>query len=113
MHDAICVANWINALPSNTSEDIQHAFKNYKEERYPYALAAYKNSNRMIKGNENVRYLFLNERTKTCSEKETFGPVFSSPIAGTPCHFVCFYYLDYNGHDHPSHSVLHADLALA
>ncbi|KFH65705.1 hypothetical protein MVEG_07809 [Podila verticillata NRRL 6337] len=54
VHDAICVANWINALPSNTSEDIQHAFKNYKEERYPYALAAYKNSNRMITGNENT-----------------------------------------------------------
>ncbi|KAF9928056.1 hypothetical protein FBU30_002656 [Linnemannia zychae] len=37
-HDALALANWINALPSNHIRDIEAAFKSYKDERYVVAL---------------------------------------------------------------------------
>ncbi|KAF9563168.1 hypothetical protein EC968_004976 [Mortierella alpina] len=39
-HDAIALANWINALPSTSTEDIATVFKEYKTERIRYAKEA-------------------------------------------------------------------------
>ncbi|KAF9954069.1 hypothetical protein BGZ72_004931 [Mortierella alpina] len=41
IHDAICVANWINVLPSPSVENLERIFKHYKAERLPPAEAAY------------------------------------------------------------------------
>ncbi|KAF9097756.1 hypothetical protein BGX23_008017 [Mortierella sp. AD031] len=42
MHDAIVLANWINALPSDPSaKDIENALKEYQDERLPWARAAF------------------------------------------------------------------------
>ncbi|KAF9545546.1 hypothetical protein EC957_010855 [Mortierella hygrophila] len=41
MHDAIILANWINALPSDpTSKDIENAFRSYQDERLPWIQTA-------------------------------------------------------------------------
>ena len=42
MHDAIVLANWINAVPSNSVSDIEMAFREYKEERFQNAVASFK-----------------------------------------------------------------------
>ncbi|KAF9927653.1 hypothetical protein FBU30_002992 [Linnemannia zychae] len=45
MHDAIVLANWINALPSDPStKDIELAFKSYQEERLPWVRSAFNTS---------------------------------------------------------------------
>jgi len=45
MHDAIVLANWIHALPSNASaKEIRHAFQAYQSERMPWVLEAFKHS---------------------------------------------------------------------
>ncbi|KAG0293833.1 hypothetical protein BGZ97_005235 [Linnemannia gamsii] len=50
MHDAAALANLIYALPSNyTTKDIDAAFQEYKEERYPPALESFKSSQLMGK----------------------------------------------------------------
>ncbi|KAF9184637.1 hypothetical protein BGZ51_003221 [Haplosporangium sp. Z 767] len=41
MHDAIALANWINVLSSTSIEDAEEIFREFKEERYPAANAAY------------------------------------------------------------------------
>ncbi|KAG0209585.1 hypothetical protein BGX28_010200 [Mortierella sp. GBA30] len=41
IHDAICLANWINALPSTSVDDTEKIFKQYRAERLPPAEAAY------------------------------------------------------------------------
>ena len=53
MHDAIALANLIYALPSNNSEEITKAFKEYHAERYPPAVEAYNSSlmlSKLLKG---------------------------------------------------------------
>ncbi|KAF9127565.1 hypothetical protein BGX30_014731 [Mortierella sp. GBA39] len=41
MHDAIILANWINALPSDpNSKDIENAFRSYQDERLPWIQTA-------------------------------------------------------------------------
>ncbi|GJJ67787.1 hypothetical protein EMPS_00133 [Entomortierella parvispora] len=42
--DAICLANWINVIPSLAVKDIESAFKEYYNERYPLAMVAYRSS---------------------------------------------------------------------
>ncbi|KAG9321947.1 hypothetical protein KVV02_006919 [Mortierella alpina] len=42
MHDAIILANWINAIPSTSVNDIEMAFREYKEERFLNAVASFK-----------------------------------------------------------------------
>lgn len=49
MQDAIVLANWINTLNSNEVEDIEKIFKEYKNERYPVAKAAFVNGQMMAK----------------------------------------------------------------
>ncbi|KAG0204210.1 hypothetical protein BGX33_008652 [Mortierella sp. NVP41] len=45
MHDAIVVANWINALPFYpTTKDINEAFKAYQDERMPWVKEAFESS---------------------------------------------------------------------
>ncbi|GJJ75047.1 hypothetical protein EMPS_07405 [Entomortierella parvispora] len=44
IHDALCLANWLNVLPSLSVKDIESSFKEYYQERYPYVLEAYKAS---------------------------------------------------------------------
>ncbi|KAG0264495.1 hypothetical protein BG011_006659 [Mortierella polycephala] len=39
-HDAIALANWINILPSTSIEDAEMIFKEYRDERMPYAKGA-------------------------------------------------------------------------
>ncbi|KAI1287761.1 hypothetical protein EDD11_010197 [Mortierella claussenii] len=41
MHDAIALANWLSVLKSTSIEDAEKTFKEYKEERYPAAVAAF------------------------------------------------------------------------
>lgn len=53
MHDAVALANLIYSLPSNTSEEITKAFKEYHAERYPPAVEAYNSSlmlSKLLKG---------------------------------------------------------------
>ncbi|KAF9410340.1 hypothetical protein BGZ94_001678 [Podila epigama] len=50
MQDAITIANWIEVLDRNsTMAEIEKAFKEYKKERYPWALSAYRDSQIMSK----------------------------------------------------------------
>ncbi|KAF9134253.1 hypothetical protein BGX30_012003 [Mortierella sp. GBA39] len=45
IHDAVTLANYINALPTQPSvEDIQKAFKDYKHERIPWVTEAFESS---------------------------------------------------------------------
>ncbi|KAG0032017.1 hypothetical protein BGZ81_000109 [Podila clonocystis] len=50
MQDAIAIANWINVLDrSSTWEETERAFKEYKTERYPWAMGAFRDSQIMSK----------------------------------------------------------------
>ncbi|KAG0087222.1 hypothetical protein BGZ92_007499 [Podila epicladia] len=50
MQDAIAIANWINVLDRNSTwEETERAFKEYKTERYPWVLGAYRDSQIMSK----------------------------------------------------------------
>ncbi|KAG0282477.1 hypothetical protein BGZ96_000437 [Linnemannia gamsii] len=49
MQDALALANLIYALPDNSSADIEKAFKEYQEERYDPAVAAFKSSQMLSK----------------------------------------------------------------
>ncbi|KAF9426893.1 hypothetical protein BGZ94_005835 [Podila epigama] len=49
MHDAIALANWIEALPSNSLKDVTKAFKEYRAERYPLAKKAFDTSRMLSK----------------------------------------------------------------
>jgi len=42
IHDAVCLANWINVLPSLSVQDIEANFKEYYDERYPQVMASYR-----------------------------------------------------------------------
>ncbi|KAG0055384.1 hypothetical protein BGZ83_008776 [Gryganskiella cystojenkinii] len=44
MQDALCLANWLNVLPTNTLEDISKIFKEYHSERYPVVMDTYRSS---------------------------------------------------------------------
>ncbi|KAF9388183.1 hypothetical protein CPB97_001483 [Podila verticillata] len=45
MHDAIVLANWINVLhQASTMEEVEKAFKEYRNERLPYVMQAYNHS---------------------------------------------------------------------
>ncbi|KAK3830613.1 MAG: hypothetical protein J3R72DRAFT_425785 [Linnemannia gamsii] len=44
MHDAIALANLFYAMPARTSQEVTTVFDEYKQERYPAALEAFKNS---------------------------------------------------------------------
>ncbi|KAF9177442.1 hypothetical protein BGZ49_005647 [Haplosporangium sp. Z 27] len=44
MNDAVILANYINTLRTIKSEDVEEVLKAYKDERYPIAKAAFKNS---------------------------------------------------------------------
>ncbi|KAG0043825.1 hypothetical protein BGZ83_011002 [Gryganskiella cystojenkinii] len=45
IHDAICLANWINILPAKTEvEDTERIFEEYFQERYPVAVEQFKKS---------------------------------------------------------------------
>ncbi|GJJ75046.1 hypothetical protein EMPS_07404 [Entomortierella parvispora] len=63
VHDAICLANWINVLPSLAVKDIEAIFKEYYDERQPHVMAAYQSSVTLAKTLEKttaaaiVRYL--------------------------------------------------------
>ncbi|GJJ67788.1 hypothetical protein EMPS_00134 [Entomortierella parvispora] len=65
IHDAICLANWINVLPSLAVKDLESTFQEYYNERYPLAKVAYRASAALAKGHQNntagaiARYLRL------------------------------------------------------
>ncbi|KAF9923896.1 hypothetical protein FBU30_006057, partial [Linnemannia zychae] len=47
-HDAIALANWINILPASpTVQELERVFKEYRTERYPYAVAAFDHARNM------------------------------------------------------------------
>ncbi|KAG0204434.1 hypothetical protein BGX28_003616 [Mortierella sp. GBA30] len=53
MHDALCLANWINILPGKpTKEDTERIFKEYRAERLPVAQENYRASQFFTKINE-------------------------------------------------------------
>lgn len=55
MHDAVTLANWIATLNMATIDDLEHAFKEYKTERYPIAMEAYESSQMFTKNLGKVR----------------------------------------------------------
>ncbi|KAG0050216.1 hypothetical protein BGZ83_005018 [Gryganskiella cystojenkinii] len=44
MQDAVCLANWINVLPSTDEKELETMFKDYVQERYPVALEVFHKS---------------------------------------------------------------------
>ncbi|KAF9190695.1 hypothetical protein BGZ51_008337 [Haplosporangium sp. Z 767] len=52
IQDTVALANWIHALPSTSLHDIDHAFQEYKAERYPNSVAAYNNGQMLEKATE-------------------------------------------------------------
>ncbi|KAF9277909.1 hypothetical protein BGZ68_008911 [Mortierella alpina] len=55
MHDALCLANWINILPgSPTKEETERVFKEYKAERLPVAQENFRASQFFSKLNAKV-----------------------------------------------------------
>ncbi|KAF9128204.1 hypothetical protein BGW39_005279 [Mortierella sp. 14UC] len=67
-HDAVALANWINALPTTQVKDLEKAFKAYRNERYAAALRAEGHSKQFCKfyGKANdrtasiTRYIYKN-----------------------------------------------------
>ena len=49
MHDAVALANWICALYPKKPADIDFAFKEYYNERFPIAKVAFAHSQLMSK----------------------------------------------------------------
>ncbi|ORY96054.1 hypothetical protein BCR41DRAFT_426765 [Lobosporangium transversale] len=41
MQDAVALANWISVLDSTATDEITKAFKEYRAERYPVAMATF------------------------------------------------------------------------
>ncbi|KAG0055385.1 hypothetical protein BGZ83_008777 [Gryganskiella cystojenkinii] len=66
MQDALCLANWINVLPENTTEATENIFEEYYKERYPVVMEANRSSQLFAARSEKsirgavVRYLFNN-----------------------------------------------------
>ncbi|GJJ75052.1 hypothetical protein EMPS_07410 [Entomortierella parvispora] len=66
IHDALCLANWINVLPSVAIADLEAAFKEYHNERYPLVMTSYQSSRTLAKAAEKnftgaiVRYITSN-----------------------------------------------------
>jgi len=54
MHDALCLANWINVLPSLDERTVENTFQEYYLERYRVALQFYKDSLRLGTANKKV-----------------------------------------------------------
>jgi len=52
IHDAVCLANWLNVVPTKAVPDLEAAFEEYRSERYPQALNAYQTSAALAKGLE-------------------------------------------------------------
>lgn len=52
IHDALCLANWLNVLPSLSVQDLQKSFREYHRERYPQIMASYQTSAMLSKGLE-------------------------------------------------------------
>lgn len=45
MQDAVTLANWLNILPSGSSlQEVENCFKEYRDERFPLALKAFRQS---------------------------------------------------------------------
>jgi hypothetical protein len=62
----LCLANWINVLPSLAVKDLDYIFNEYYDERYPKAMAAFRTSAtnakrmKMTTSGAIVRYLSAN-----------------------------------------------------
>lgn len=52
IHDAVCLANWLNVLPSLSVKDLEATFKEYHSERYPIVMAAFRASSALAKSSE-------------------------------------------------------------
>ena len=52
IHDALCLANWLNVLPSLSMQDLRKAFTEYHRERYPRIMASFQTSVMLSKGLE-------------------------------------------------------------
>ncbi|KAF9357705.1 hypothetical protein BGX34_009262 [Mortierella sp. NVP85] len=72
MQDAIVLANWINTINTNELEDIEKVFKEYKNERYPVAKAAFVNGQMMAK---------LTARAK--EDKGSIPPIYQASLHKT------------------------------
>jgi len=55
MHDAICLANWINVLPSVDTTSTEKIFREYYIERFPVAVDTYKTSRLFATFNAKVK----------------------------------------------------------
>lgn len=54
MHDAVCLANWINVLPSLDIEATEKIFEEYQQERQPIAIENFKKSQVYATGSAKV-----------------------------------------------------------
>jgi len=54
MHDALCLANWINVLGSTSVKDTEDILREFQEERYPIAVGAFKKSQLFVTINQKV-----------------------------------------------------------
>jgi len=57
VQDALCLANWINVLPSNLIEDTEKIFKEYQSERYAVVMDAYRSSQLFAANGEKVLWI--------------------------------------------------------
>ncbi|KAG0028559.1 hypothetical protein BGZ81_004609 [Podila clonocystis] len=49
MHDAVCLANWINTLQTKKLPELRRVFKEYYTERYPIAKDTFERSKMLSK----------------------------------------------------------------
>lgn len=59
MHDAICLANWINVLPSLDTTALEKIFEEYQHERQPVAVENFKKSQVYATGSAKVGFGLL------------------------------------------------------
>lgn len=82
IHDAVCLANWINVLPSLDIKETEKIFQEYYLERYPIAVANYEASRLMEASNGKVGSILLFfERERERASYGSYGSYhrFSTP----------------------------------
>jgi hypothetical protein len=59
MQDAVCLANWINVLPSLDTPAVEKIFDEYYQERYPVAIQNFNKSRAYASSNAKVSFDIL------------------------------------------------------
>lgn len=66
IHDAVTLANWLSTFRLTEVEDVEKAFKEYRDERYPVAKAAFESSQMFTKAFGKVTNI-THESVKNCT----------------------------------------------